>query len=271
MFLCDTQGVKNGVTCGSGQGIQQGNTNTVFDVTTTSNFNDDQINAIEFTLMKDHGFYLDEQTKSTVDAAVATETIYRAIGAVALASLAILLYVSFAFRKVARPWRYGACAIIALLHDALVVLGMAAIIGHFDPSYQVDTLFVTAVLTVIGFSVHDTIVVFDRIRENLQRRTNESFEQVVNASLVQTMARSLNTSLTVLFTLSALTLFGGESIRTFTLTLLIGIFSGTYSSIFNASMLLVSWERGELARLFGFRPRPPDERQSARRARGARA
>src|SRR5205823_4355541 len=111
---------------------------------------------------------------------------------------------------------------------------------------QIDTLFITALLTIVGFSVHDTIVVFDRIRENMQRRTSETFEQVVNASLVQTMARSLNTSLTVLFTLSALTLFGGASIRNFTLALLVGIFSGTYSSIFNASMLLVIWEKGEL-------------------------
>jgi preprotein translocase SecF subunit len=271
VFLCDTKGVKNGVTCPSGDGIQQGTTATIFDVTTTSNFTPTQIDNIEFGLMQKHGSYLLEQQKSTVDPAIANETTYRAIGAVALAACAILLYVWFAFRRVAKPWRYGACAIIALLHDALVVLGMAAIIGHFDPNYQVDSLFVTAVLTVIGFSVHDTIVVFDRIRENLQRRTNESFEQVVNASLVQTMARSLNTSLTVLFTLSALTLFGGVSIRSFTLTLLIGIFSGTYSSIFNASMLLVSWERGELGRLFGFKPRPPEERRPVRRVRGARA
>jgi preprotein translocase subunit SecF len=108
---------------------------------------------------------------------------------------------------------------------------------------------------VIGFSVHDTIVVFDRIRENLSRRSTETFDQVVNASLVQTMSRSLNTSLTVLFTLGALTLFGGESIREFTLALLIGIASGTYSSIFNASMLLVVWENGELGRLFGRKPK----------------
>jgi preprotein translocase SecF subunit len=263
--------VKNGVTCGSGEGIQQGTTNTVFTVTTTSNLTDTEINNIEFNLMKAQGIYLVEQSKDTVSAAIASETTVRAIGAVALAACAILLYVWFAFRKIAKPWRYGTCAIIALLHDALVVLGVAAIIGHFDPTYQVDSLFITAVLTVIGFSVHDTIVVFDRIRENLQRRTNETFEQVVNASLVQTMARSLNTSMTVLFTLSALTLFGGVSIRSFTLTLLIGIFSGTYSSIFNASMLLVSWERGELGRLFGFRPRPPEDRRPARRARRARA
>jgi len=132
------------------------------------------------------------------------------------------------------------------LHDVLVVLGIFSILGWLL-NIQVDTLFITAVLTVVGFSVHDTIVVFDRIRENMQRRTSETFDQVVNASLVQTMARSLNTSLTVIFTLTALTLFGGLSIRTFTLALLIGIISGTYSSIFNASMLLVMWEKGELS------------------------
>jgi preprotein translocase SecF subunit len=146
---------------------------------------------------------------------------------------------------VAKPWRYGTCAIIALLHDVLVVLGVFSILG-WTLHIQISALFITALLTVVGFSVHDTIVVFDRIRENMQRRTSESFEQVVNASLVQTLARSLNTSLTVLITLSALTLFGGVTIREFTLALLVGIFSGTYSSIFNASMLLVIWEKGEL-------------------------
>ena len=265
--LCDDTSVPAAQHCGDGNGIQQGTTNQVIAVTTSTKLSDDQISRVEYGLMQSQGAYLQEQSKNSIDPAVATETIYRAIGAVALAAAAILIYIAFAFRKVAHPFRYGACAIIALLHDALVVLGMAAIIGHFDPNFQVDTLFVTAVLTVIGFSVHDTIVVFDRIRENMQRRTNETFEQVVNASLIQTMARSINTSMTVLLVLSALTLFGGASIRSFTLTLLIGIFSGTYSSIFNASMLLVSWERGELGRIFGFRPRPPEER----RLRGARA
>jgi len=128
----------------------------------------------------------------------------------------------------------------------LVVVGIFSILGKFL-GIQIDALFITALLTVVGFSVHDTIVVFDRIRENLLRRTSESFDQVVNASLVQTMARSLNTSLTVLFTLLALTLFtGAGSVHNFTLALLIGIFSGTYSSIFNASMLLVMWDKGEV-------------------------
>jgi len=151
-------------------------------------------------------------------------------------------------------------------HDVLVVVGVFSILGWLF-NLQIDALFITALLTVVGFSVHDTIVVFDRIRENMQRRTSETFDQVVNASLVQTMARSLNTSLTVLVTLSALTLFGGETIRVFTGALLLGIFSGTYSSIFNASMLLVIWERGELGLGRFSRGRTPDGREARELAR----
>jgi preprotein translocase SecF subunit len=206
--------------------------------------NSKDIPTLLATIMNQGGPYMQLISNSEVGPSVASETTRNAILAVVAASVAILLYIWFSFRKVPRPWRYGTCAIIALLHDVLVVLGVFSILGWlFD--VQIDSLFITALLTIVGFSVHDTIVVFDRIRENMQRRTVETFDQVVNASLVQTMSRSLNTSLTVLFTLSALTLFGGESIRTFTLALLIGIFSGTYSSIFNASMLLVMWEKRE--------------------------
>jgi preprotein translocase subunit SecF len=178
---------------------------------------------------------------------VGQELIWRAFGAIALASLAILIYLSVVFRKVPNAFRYGVCAIIALLHDVLVVTGVFAILGFlFD--VEIDALFITAMLTVIGFSVHDTIVVFDRVRENIVRRRFERFEDVVNYSVVQTLARSINTSITVLLTLFALYLFGGASIRTFVLALLIGILSGTYSSIFNASMLLVVWENREWSR-----------------------
>ena len=215
------------------------------------------LDTIVAALQQKYG-YAYVQSSDQVGPAVALETTLWAIAAVAAASLAILLYIGIAFRKVGsfrQALKYGTCAVIALLHDAFVVLGLWAIFGHFL-DYKVDTLFVTAVLTVIGFSVHDTIVVFDRIRENLSRRTTETFDQVVNASLVQTMSRSLNTSMTVLFTLTALTLFGGASIRTFTLALLIGIASGTYSSIFNASMLLSLWENREWEHWFGRRPEP---------------
>ena len=181
--------------------------------------------------------------------------------AVAAASTGILLFLAYAFRKVKRPFLYGICAIVAMLHDVLVVLGIFAILGKLL-GYEIDALFVTALLTVIGFSVHDTIVVFDRIRENQLRRPAMDFAQVVNYSLNQTLVRSINTSLTVVFTLLALLLFGGVTVRTFILTLLIGVLSGTYSSIFNASQLLVSWERGDIQRWFRFRrhrssgPRP---------------
>ena len=230
--------------------VQVGQTTATINVLTTTTTagntgTNTPIRQIQSAYLNKTGNYLYVMSNSTVSASVASAAITNSILAVAAASLLILLYIWFAFRKVQKPWRYGACAIIALLHDVLVVLGVFSILG-WTLKIQIDSLFITALLTVVGFSVHDTIVVFDRIRENMQRRSSETFEQIVNASLVQTMSRSLNTALTVLFTLSALTLFGGESIRTFTFALLIGIFSGTYSSIFNASMLLVIWERGEL-------------------------
>jgi len=184
----------------------------------------------------------------------------RAIVAVALASLGILGYIAWAFRNTNNPFLYGIAAIIAMLHDVAVVVGIFSILGWLR-GVEVDALFVTALLTIIGFSVHDTIVVFDRIRENLARRAAPTFEQVVNYSVVQTIVRSLNTSLTVIFTLLALFLFGGETIRYFVLALLIGIISGTYSSIFNASQILVVWENRELhrflARFRGQRERVP--------------
>jgi len=180
---------------------------------------------------------------------VAAEIVQKSILAVLAACGGILLYLWFAFRKVSNPWRYGTCAVLALVHDALLLLGVFSLLGRFF-HVELDALFITAVLTVIGFSVHDTIVVFDRIRENLQRYLGERFDTVVNHSLTQTLGRSLNTSITVLLTLVALYLFGGVTIRTFVLALLVGITAGTYSSIFNASMLLVVWENGELGRLF---------------------
>lgn len=241
--------------------VQTGTTTNTFTLLTSTEVNPDKLTSIKSTLYNGSGTYSYGITNASVSASVAFDTSLRAFLAVLAASFFILIYIWFSFRKVAKPWRYGACAIIALLHDVLVVLGVFSILGWLF-NIQIDTLFITALLTIVGFSVHDTIVVFDRIRENMQRRTSETFEQVVNASLVQTMSRSLNTSLTVLFTLSALTLFGGVTIRTFTLTLLIGIFSGTYSSIFNASMFLVIWEKGELGLGRFNRYRTPDGREA---------
>lgn len=226
--------------------------------------------AIQGYFLQHGGPYIQVESNSQVGPSVAGRTTLMAFLAVVAASILILLYVWFSFRKVPKALRYGVCAIIALLHDALVVLGIFSILGKFF-GMQIDSLFITALLTVIGFSVHDTIVVFDRVRENMQRRTIETFEEVVNASLVQTLARSLNTSLTVLFTLLTLTLFTGigTDIHTFTLTLLIGIFSGTYSSIFNASMMLVIWEKGELGMKYlqGKRDEKPYSRKRDREVR----
>jgi preprotein translocase SecF subunit len=225
--------------------VALGQTTATINILTTSTTSTNTLRQIQAAFLSQTNNYLYTLDSASISPDVASATIRNSILAVIAASVLILFWVWFAFRKVNKPWRYGACAIIALLHDVLVVMGVFSILG-WTLHIQIDELFITALLTVVGFSVHDTIVVFDRIRENMQRRSSESFEQIVNASLVQTLSRSLNTSLTVLFTLSALTLFGGASTQTFTLALLVGIFSGTYSSIFNASMLLVVWERGEL-------------------------
>ncbi len=179
-----------------------------------------------------------------VSAAIGQEVAVRAAGAVALAALSILLYITYAFRGVQHAFRYGTAAIIAMIHDILVTVGAEAMLGHFL-GWQADSLFLTALLTVIGFSVHDTIVVFDRIRENSNKYRRVDYETVVNHSIVQTLDRSINTQLTVMLTLLALALFGGASIRHFVVILLIGIFSGTYSSIFNASPILIVWENRE--------------------------
>ena len=191
-----------------------------------------------------------EQSAETVGPAIGAEVTQRASIAVAIAAIGILLYITWAFRHVPQPFRYGVAAIIAMIHDVLVVLGTASIFGLVF-GWEVDSLFLTALLTVIGFSVHDTIVVFDRIRENLARMRGVRFEDVVNHSILQTLDRSINTQLTVLFTLAALILFGGVTIRHFVLTLFIGILSGSYSSIFNASPILVVWENNEVGKFFG--------------------
>ena len=185
-----------------------------------------------------------------VGPAVGAEVTINAALAIGLAAVGILLYMWWAFRGVPHAFRYGACAIIAMLHDVLVMIGMAAIFGKFL-GWEVDALYLTAVLTVIGFSVHDTIVVFDRIRENQKVYRRADYESVVNHSIIQTLDRSINTQLTVVFTLLALTLFGGVTIRHFIIIMLFGLVSGTYSSIFNAAQLLVVWEKGEWGRFIG--------------------
>lgn len=180
----------------------------------------------------------------TVGKELAKNAIYQLI----LVSLGIVFYIAYAFRKVPKPvtsWRFGGAAIVALLHDLLFVLGVFSLLGHFK-GVEIDSMFVTALLTVLGFSVHDTIVVFDRVRENLKIYGGQSIEFIINHSIAQTIVRSLNTSLTVLFVLFALLLFGGETIKYFVLALLVGIVVGTYSSIFIASPVLMLWQKRSL-------------------------
>jgi len=179
---------------------------------------------------------------------ISSELKSKAVWALLVAVIGIASYVAYAFRKVSRPvesWKYGVGAVVALVHDVLITVGIFAIFGHFL-NIEIDSAFIAALLTILGFSVHDTIVVYDRTRENLLKSgSGEKFDETVNRSLNETMARSINTSLTVLITLLAIFIFGGQSIKTFTLALLIGITFGTYSSIFVASALIVDWWKWE--------------------------
>ena len=188
--------------------------------------------------------YIDDNA-STVSPSFSAELVTNAVRSIVFASILIVLLIAFAFKEFGwSAFRYGIAAIVALLHDALVVLGLFAALGYFF-NVEVDSLFVTAVLTIIGFSVHDTIVVFDRIRENLHLNRGEALNPVINYSIMQTLARSVITSLTVVLTLLSLYLFGGYSMRTFALALVVGIISGTYSSIFNASQIVSLWQEIE--------------------------
>ena len=184
----------------------------------------------------------------SLTAVVAAETVLNAFYAVLAATVGIFIYVWWAFRNVPNPFRYGVAAVIALVHDAMIVIGIFAILGVLI-DMEVGTMFLIAILTVIGYSVNDTIVVFDRIRENVLTFPNRELSEVVNLSISETIGRSLNTSLTLLITLMALMLFGGSTIREFLLVLLIGVVAGTYSSIAIASQVLISWEYGDFGRV----------------------
>ena len=188
----------------------------------------------------------------TISPDIAAERVEYTTYAVIAAAIGILLYITWAFRRLAGSVRYGLAAIIALVHDAVVVLGVFALFN-----LEVNSMFIIAILTVIGYSVNNTIVIFDRIRENRTRDFSVSFDMVVNMSLAGTLGRSLNTSLTTLFVLFALFLFGGPTISNFVLALIVGVIAGTYSSLFIASQILVSWERGEMGRLVSWIPIPP--------------
>ncbi|MEK7532098.1 MAG: protein translocase subunit SecF [Patescibacteria group bacterium] len=184
-----------------------------------------------------------EERFETIGPTVSQELKRNTLYAIVLVILSIVVYIAWTFRRVSEPvnsWKYGVCAIIALLHDVVIPTGVFAVLGRFG-AVEIDALFVTALLTIFGFSVNDTIVMFDRIRENLQKRRHDPFEQVVHDSINQTVTRSINTTMTTLLALVAVYFFGGATTKYFALALIIGFISGVYSSIFLASPLLVTW------------------------------
>ncbi|HET7728201.1 MAG TPA: protein translocase subunit SecF [Candidatus Limnocylindrales bacterium] len=216
-----------------------------------------RLGEVRRALEAEFGPIAEQAALTTIGPVVTADLIGQALILIAVGSLAILVWMGYRFRD----FKFGASAIAALLHDVVVVIGVFAILGTFL-GVEIDALFVTAMLTVIGFSVHDTIVVFDRIRENKARHAGEPFDRIVNHSILQTAGRSITTSLTVVITLLSLILFAGEAIGEFGLALLLGIVSGTYSSIFNAAQILVVWQHWEDRR----RERAMAQPQSTRRA-----
>lgn len=212
----------------------------------TKNLNEEEHQEL-FAALKD-AFGADKVVENkfeSIGPVVGNELKNKAITALIIASILIILYIAFAFRKVSRPvpsWKYGVGAVIALIHDLTIVMGIFSALGHFW-GYELDMFFVTSLLTILGYSVNDTIVVYDRTRENLFHSVGETFEDTVNRSVNETMARSINTGFATMLTLILLYFFGGETIRIFVLSLMLGIFFGTYSSIFVASPLLVVWQK----------------------------
>ncbi len=190
-----------------------------------------------------------EKGFENVDPVIASQTAQTAAIAVAVAALGILLYITWAFRRMPKPFHYGSCAVIALLYDALVSLGVFAVLGAIF-GWEVNLMFIIGILAVIGYSVNNTVIVFDRIRENLLKADKPVLETVVNQSLGETMVRSLNTSLTTIIVILALLLFVGSTIQNFTIVMLAGVLAGIYSSLLVAPSILVIWENGEWRRLF---------------------
>ncbi|MBK8899989.1 MAG: protein translocase subunit SecF [Anaerolineaceae bacterium] len=204
-----------------------------------------EVQAIEDRLNDLAPLVPDSTQVESVSGTVAGEVTNAAFIAVLVAGVIILVYIMIVFRQVPNPFRYGACAVAAMLHDLFVIFGVAALTGMIL-GWEVDALFLTAVLTVAGFSLQDTIVVFDRIRENISKRPLERYERVVNRSILETVHRSLATQLNAMFIMVAILLFGGASIKPFIAILFVGLLSGTYSSIFTAVPLLVAWEKNEI-------------------------
>lgn len=208
------------------------------------NINADEKASLEAAITSALGPF-EERFYRSIGPAIGVEVSRAAVGAVVIASIGILLYIAWAFRQVSHPFRYGTCAVIALVHDVLVTVSFIGLM-NWIAGWEIDALFLTAILTVIGFSVNDTIVVFDRVRENLRKYRGESFASVTNRSLLETLQRSLGTQITVLLVMVAILIFGGASLRQFMATMMVGMVSGTYSSIFNATPLLVAWEERSL-------------------------
>ena len=186
---------------------------------------------------------------------VATETARYALIAVIIAAVAMMLYIVWAFRRMPRPFRWGTCAVIALVHDVFIIVGIFSLLGLLA-GVAIDAMFITGLLAVVGYSINNTVVIFDRIRENMSRQVRPDFANTVNDSLIETLGRCLNTALTTFFVLLALLLFGGAAIYYFVLVLLLGVIIGTYSSICISSQLLVVWEKREWKALLPFTKRP---------------
>ncbi|MCK5286112.1 MAG: protein translocase subunit SecF [Candidatus Pacebacteria bacterium] len=206
-----------------------------------------------FSVLSQEGTFLTEQKRyNSIGPVIGEELKSKALWAILVVVIAIILFVAFAFRKVTEvameenkvsSWKYGFAAIVALIHDILIPTGIYAFLGSMFIDYQIDTIFIMAILAILGFSVNDTIVVFDRVRENLAHSNREDFDEIVGKSLSQTIARSINTSLTTLVVLGALYFFGGEATKQFALILSMGVIFGTYSSIFLASPLLTLFKK----------------------------
>jgi len=218
----------------------------------TPELNADKKKALEEGLAAKFG-KLTETEFDSVSPMIAEETAQNAVIAVAIASIGILLYLTWAFRRMPHPIRYGTCAVIALVHDAFIALGIFSILGGIL-NWQVNLMFITGILTIIGYSVNNIVVIFDRIRENLRLGISPDFEVVVNSSLIETLGRSLNTIITTLITVFALMFFVGASIQNFVVVLVVGLIAGTFDSICVAPMLLVVWNKKEWGKFVSWLP-----------------
>ncbi len=210
----------------------------------TDELNPEEKGVLSDALTAQFGSF-EERLYRNIGPAIGSEVSRAAIIAVSIASLLILLYLAWSFRQVPHPLRYGTCAVVALVHDVLVTISFICMMNLFF-GWEIDALFLTAILTVIGYSVSDSIVVFDRIRENLKRHRSESFATIANRSIIETASRSLGTQVATLLTMVAILMLGGPTLQKFIAVMVVGIVSGTYSSIFNAAALLVAWDEGRI-------------------------